>query len=117
MTATLVRPTTPVHPSATSPIATALTFVVIAAATIASVGGLAVYRLYTDDTAWATAALRGGDLVTLVLIVPGLIAAALLARRARCARSSSGAACSTTVSTTSPSMCSAPPSTISSYCM
>src|SRR3954464_5128163 len=81
MTATLVRPTTPVHPSATSPIAAALTFVVIAAATIASVGGLAVHRLYTDDTAWATAALRGGDLVTLVLIVPGLIAATLLARR------------------------------------
>ena len=41
----------------------------------------AVHGLYTDDTAWATAALRGGDLATLSLVVPGLVAAVVLARR------------------------------------
>ena len=81
MTTTLVRPTTPVRADVTSRTATVLTGVVIVAATIASIGGLAVHHLYTDDTAWATAALRGGDLVTLVLVVPGLIAATVLARR------------------------------------
>jgi hypothetical protein len=81
MTSTLIRPVTPLRVDATSRTATALTAIVIVAATIASIGGLAVHGLYTDDTAWATAALRGGDLVTLVLVVPGLIAATLLARR------------------------------------
>ena len=81
MTTTLVRPTTAVRADVTSRTATVLTGVVIVAATIASIGGLAVHHLYTDDTAWATAALRGGDLVTLVLVVPGLIAATVLARR------------------------------------
>src|SRR3954447_4350266 len=81
MTTTLRKPTTTVRVGAASRTATTLTFIAIIAATIASIGGLAVHRLYTDDTAWATAALRGGDLVTLVLIVPGLIAATLLARR------------------------------------
>src|SRR5436853_7081301 len=81
MTTTLVRPTTTVRPKSTARTATVLTFVVVAAATIASIGGLAVHGLYTDDTAWATGALRGGDLATLVLVVPGVIAATLLARR------------------------------------
>ncbi len=81
MTTTLVRPTTPVRADVTSRTATVLTGVVIVAATIASIGGLAVHHLYTYDTAWATAALRGGDLVTLALVVPGLIGATLLARR------------------------------------
>ena len=81
MTTTMVRPKTTLRVETASRTATALTFVVVAAATVASIGGLAVHGLYTDDTAWATAALRGGDLVTLVLVVPGLIAATLLARR------------------------------------
>jgi hypothetical protein len=81
MTTTLIRPTTPLRAGATSHSATTLTVVVIVAATTASIGGLALHRLYTDDTAWATAALRGADLVTLLLVVPGLIAATLLARR------------------------------------
>jgi len=81
MTTTLRKPTTTVRVGAASRTATTLTFIAIIAATIASIGGLAVHGLYTDDTAWATAALRGGDLVTLVLVVPGLISATLLARR------------------------------------
>jgi len=81
MTVTLVRPTTPLRAGGTSRTATTLTFVVVVAATVASIGGLAVHGLYTDDTAWATAALRGGDLVTLMLVVPGLVAVTLLARR------------------------------------
>lgn len=81
MTTVLIRPATPLRASATTRTATVLTFIVVVAATIASVGGLATHGLYTDDTAWATAALRGGDLVTLLLVVPGLIAATVLARR------------------------------------
>ncbi|HEV8089027.1 MAG TPA: hypothetical protein VGQ50_10220 [Actinomycetota bacterium] len=81
MTTTLARSMTPVRTETTPRTATVLTLVVIVAATIASIGGLAVHGLYTDDTAWATAALRGGDLATLLLVVPGLIAAVVLARR------------------------------------
>lgn len=81
MTTTMVRPRTPLRVGTASRTATVLTAVVVAAATVASIGGLAVHGLYTDDTAWATAALRGGDLVTLALVVPGLIAATLFARR------------------------------------
>jgi len=81
MTTTIVRPTAPLRVGTASRTATVLTAVVVAAATVAAIGGLAVHGLYTDDTAWATAALRGGDLVTLVLVVPGLIGATLLARR------------------------------------
>jgi len=62
-------------------IPTILTAIVAAASAVASIGGLAVHGLYRDDTAWATAALRGGDLVTLVVVVPALIATMLLARR------------------------------------
>jgi len=81
MTTTLARSMTPVRTDTTPRTATVLTVVVIVAATIASIGGLAVHGLYTDDTAWATAALRGGDLATLLLVVPGLIVAVVLARR------------------------------------
>lgn len=81
MTTTLVRPAVPPPALVGTRAATVLTSVVVVAATIASVGGLAIHGLYTDHSAWATAALRGGDLVTLVLVVPGLILATLLARR------------------------------------
>jgi len=81
MTTTLMKPTTTVGVGTVRRTATVLTSVVVTAATIASIGGLTVPGLYTDDTAWATAALRGGDLVTLVLVVPSLVAATLLARR------------------------------------
>ena len=46
----------------------------------ASVAGLFVTDLY-DENAWGREALRGGDLVTLLLAVPILIAALLLVRR------------------------------------
>jgi len=81
MTTTFARSMTPVRTDTTPRTATVLTIVVIVAAAIASIGGLAVHGLYTDDTAWATAALRGGDLATLLLVVPGLVAAVVLARR------------------------------------
>jgi hypothetical protein len=58
-----------------------LTCVLAVAGTAASIGGLVVHGLYTDDTQWAIAALRGGDLVTLVFVVPGLLLAMSLARR------------------------------------
>ena len=46
----------------------------------ASVAGLFVTDLY-DETAWGREALRGGDLVTLLVAVPILIAALVLVRR------------------------------------
>lgn len=46
----------------------------------ASVAGLFVTGLY-DETAWGREALRGGDLVTLLVAVPILIAALVLVRR------------------------------------
>jgi hypothetical protein len=46
----------------------------------ASAAGLWVHGLYRD-AAWASAAFRGGDLVTLVVAAPALTAALLLARR------------------------------------
>jgi hypothetical protein len=46
----------------------------------ASVAGLFVTDLY-DETAWGREALRGGDLVTLLLAAPILIAALVLVRR------------------------------------
>jgi hypothetical protein len=48
--------------------------------TFASLGGLFLPDLYRDNT-WATAAFRGNDLATLVLAVPALAVALLLARR------------------------------------
>jgi hypothetical protein len=55
--------------------------IVATAAVVASVGGLAIKGLYRDGTSWATAALRGGDLVTLVVAVPILVVALVLASR------------------------------------
>jgi hypothetical protein len=48
--------------------------------TVASVGGLVVPGLYRDN-AWSTAAFRGTDAATLVLAVPTLVVALVLARR------------------------------------
>jgi len=61
--------------------AVVLTCVLAAAATVASVGGLAVNGLYTDDSQWLIAAGRGGDLVTLALVVPVLVIAMAFALR------------------------------------
>jgi hypothetical protein len=47
----------------------------------ASIAGLSVKSLYQDDSSWATAALRGGDLVTLIVAVPVLVLAMVLADR------------------------------------
>jgi hypothetical protein len=47
---------------------------------VSSVAGLFVHDLYKDG-AWAREAVRGGDLVTLVLAAPLLIVALILARR------------------------------------
>lgn len=58
-----------------------LSLVAAVAATIGAIGGLGVRGIYTDGSAWATEALRGGDVVTLTLWVPSLLLAAMLARR------------------------------------
>jgi hypothetical protein len=55
--------------------------IVAAASAVTSVAGLLIKDLYQDDTSWATAALRGGDLVTLVVAVPILVLAMVLASR------------------------------------
>jgi hypothetical protein len=56
-----------------------LSAIVAAASAVASVAGLVIKDLYQDDTSWATAAFRGGDLVTLVVAVPTLVLAMVLA--------------------------------------
>jgi len=58
-----------------------LSAIVAIASVVASVAGLSIKDLYQDDTSWATAALRGGDLITLVVAVPILVLAAVLASR------------------------------------
>lgn len=58
-----------------------LSAIVATASVVASVGGLSIKDLYRDDTSWATAALRGGDFVTLVVAVPILVVALVLASR------------------------------------
>lgn len=58
-----------------------LSAIVATASVVASVAGLSIKDLYQDDTSWATAALRGGDLVTLVVAVPTLVVAMVLASR------------------------------------
>jgi hypothetical protein len=57
-----------------------LSVVIAALMTFASLGGLFIDGLYRDNT-WSTAAYRGTDLATLVIAVPVLVAAVLLARR------------------------------------
>jgi hypothetical protein len=58
----------------------ALSAVIAVLMTFASVGGLLLPGLYRDNT-WATAAFRGNDLATLLLAVPVLVVALVLARR------------------------------------
>jgi hypothetical protein len=58
----------------------ALSAVIAALMTFASLGGLFIDGLYRDNT-WSTAAYRGGDLATLLLAVPVLVVALVLARR------------------------------------
>ena len=58
-----------------------LSSVVAISSLVASVAGLTIPDLYKDDTSWATAALRGGDLVTLVVAMPILLGAMVLAYR------------------------------------
>lgn len=55
--------------------------IVTMASVVASVAGLWIGGMYQDDTSWATAALRGGDLVTLVVGVPILVLSMVLAGR------------------------------------
>ena len=64
-----------------SKVAYVVSAIVATASVVASVGGLSIKDLYQDDTSWATAALRGGDLVTLVVAVPTLVVAMVLASR------------------------------------
>jgi hypothetical protein len=61
--------------------ATLLSWIVAAVAGLAALGSVAIRDLYPDETGWAREAFRGGDLVTLVVAVPTLIAALLLVRR------------------------------------
>ena len=58
-----------------------LSSIVAIASLVASIAGLTIQGLYQDDTGWATAALRGGDLVTLIVAVPILLAAMARANR------------------------------------
>jgi hypothetical protein len=58
----------------------AMSWIIAALMVAVSFVGLFVHGLYKDG-AWAREALRGGDLVTLVVAVPLLIAALVLARR------------------------------------
>lgn len=67
--------------SRVSTVAYVLSAIVAVASALASVAGLLIKDLYQDDTSWATAALRGGDLVTLVVAVPTLVLAMVLTNR------------------------------------
>jgi hypothetical protein len=58
--------------------ASILSLIVVTASVVASLGGLLVHNLYRDDSTWATAALRGGDLVTLLIMAPALVVAVFL---------------------------------------
>src|SRR5918994_3497799 len=67
-------------PAAHEGIAVVLTALIIALMIAASVLGIVVDGLYREGP-WAREAFRGGDVVTLVLVVPVLIGALLLVRR------------------------------------
>jgi hypothetical protein len=72
---------TPRAPAALpSPAAWILSAMVAVLMVAGSAAGLWVHGLYRDAP-WASAAFRGGDLVTLVVAAPTLVAALLLARR------------------------------------
>ncbi len=62
-------------------LARALSWVLAVCATLAAFASLFIADLFPDETAWAREAFRGGDLVTLVVAVPTLIAAVVLVRR------------------------------------
>jgi hypothetical protein len=86
MASTLVRESARSQPvpdsrSGGSRAAYLLSAIVVMASVVASVAGLWMDDVYQDDTTWATAALRGGDLVTLVIAVPILILAMVLSGR------------------------------------
>jgi hypothetical protein len=59
----------------------ALSAIVALASVVASAAGLWMKDVYQDDTDWATAAFRGGDLVTLAIAVPSLVLAMVIANR------------------------------------
>ncbi|MBM6401828.1 hypothetical protein [Phycicoccus sonneratiae] len=59
---------------------TVLSWVVVGLMTLQAVLGLAVDGLYPEQ-AWAVAALRGNDLVTVAIVVPALALALVLSRR------------------------------------
>jgi hypothetical protein len=61
--------------------ATVLSWIVAVVAALASLGSLLIRDLYPDETPWGREAFRGGDLVTLFVAVPALIAALLFVRR------------------------------------
>src|ERR687897_1695669 len=61
-------------------IAVLLTALIVALMIAASVLGIVVDGLYREGS-WAREAFRGGDVVTLVLVVPVLITSMALARR------------------------------------
>lgn len=67
-------------PAAHEGIAVVLTALIVALMIAASVLGIVVDGLYREGP-WAREAFRGGDVVTLVLVVPVLIGALLLVRR------------------------------------
>jgi hypothetical protein len=71
----------PEHLAKGSKAAYMMSSVVAIASIIASVSGLAIKDLYQDGTSWSTAALRGGDLATLVVAMPILLVAMVLASR------------------------------------
>ncbi len=58
----------------------AMSWIIAGLMIVASIAGLAIDGLF-KETEWAREALRGGDLVTLTLVVPLLIVALILARR------------------------------------
>jgi hypothetical protein len=62
-------------------IARLLSWIVGIVAGLAALASVTIRSLYPDETAWAREAFRGGDLVTLVVAVPTLIAALLFMRR------------------------------------
>jgi hypothetical protein len=58
--------------------ASILSLIVVTASVVSSLGGLLVHNLYRDDGTWATSALRGGDIVTLLVMAPALVVAVFL---------------------------------------
>lgn len=70
----------PLSPTGSRRVAYALGALVAVCMAVSSAAGLAVDGMYQED-AWALQALRGGDLVTLVVATPALVGGLLLAAR------------------------------------